>query len=103
MFFFILQADELSITVVPFSANFGAHSREVFPPAENKAISGEALIVSSNPIIFKFSPLNKIVLPIDFSDATGINSLIGMLRSFRTSNITFPTIPVTPTIASLIF
>jgi outer membrane murein-binding lipoprotein Lpp len=33
------QADELSITVVPAAANFGAHSNEVSPPAENKAIS----------------------------------------------------------------
>ena len=36
----ILHAEELSITVVPTAANFGAHSREVSPPAENKAISG---------------------------------------------------------------
>ena len=36
----ILHAEELSITVVPTSANRGAHSKLVFPPAENKAISG---------------------------------------------------------------
>ena len=36
----ILQAEELSITVVPISANLGAQFREVFPPAENIAISG---------------------------------------------------------------
>jgi hypothetical protein len=35
----ILHADELSITVVPAAANFGAHSNDVSPPAENKAIS----------------------------------------------------------------
>ena len=34
------HAEELSITVVPAAANFSAHSREVPPPAENKAISG---------------------------------------------------------------
>ena len=36
----IRHAEELSITVVPAAANFGAHSNEVSPPAENKAISG---------------------------------------------------------------
>ena len=35
----ILHAEELSITVVPAAANFGAHSSEVSPPAENKATS----------------------------------------------------------------
>ena len=32
----IRQADELSIIVIPFSANFGAHSSDVLPPAVNK-------------------------------------------------------------------
>jgi hypothetical protein len=32
----ILHADELSITVVPAAANFGAHSNDVSPPAEKK-------------------------------------------------------------------
>ena len=36
----ILQADELSITTVPTSANFGAHSNEIAPPAEKIAMSG---------------------------------------------------------------
>ena len=40
----ILHADELSITVVPTSANFGAHSSDVPPPAENRAISGRSFI-----------------------------------------------------------
>ena len=34
----IRQAEELSMTV-PTSANFGAHSNEVDPPAEKSAIS----------------------------------------------------------------
>ena len=52
--FSILHAEELSITVVPAEANFGAHSREVVPPAENKAISGLASRASFNPITFIF-------------------------------------------------
>ncbi len=34
----IRQAEELSITVVPASANFGAQVNDVSPPAENTAI-----------------------------------------------------------------
>ena len=47
----ILQAEELSITTVPISANFGAHSREVPPPAEKIAISGFNAIASSIPMM----------------------------------------------------
>jgi hypothetical protein len=35
----ILHADELSITVVPAAANFGAHSNDVSPPACKQTIS----------------------------------------------------------------
>ena len=47
----ILQAEELSITTVPNSANLGAHSKETVLPAENIAISGFFKTASSNPII----------------------------------------------------
>ena len=72
----ILQAEELSITVVPTSANLGAHSRETLPPAEKIAILGFNLTASSMPITSYFEPLYSIFLPIDFSEATGINSSI---------------------------
>ena len=45
----ILQADELSITLIPASANLGAHSVEVPPPAEKIATAGFAAIPSSIP------------------------------------------------------
>ena len=35
----IRQADELSITMAPAAANFGASAFEVEPPAENRAMS----------------------------------------------------------------
>src|SRR5690606_9104061 len=73
----ILHADELSTTVIPASANLGAHSKEIEPPAENKAISGWAAIASCNPIIVNVSPLNVTFLPTDFSDATTSNSVTG--------------------------
>ena len=40
MFFCILHAEELSITVVPFSANVVAHSLDKSPPAEKIAMEG---------------------------------------------------------------
>src|SRR6185312_9868545 len=71
----ILHADELSITVIPAAANFGAHSREVLPPAENKATSGfMEIAVSAFTTLYGF-PLNVTSLPTDFSEATGINSV----------------------------
>ena len=45
----IRQAEELSITVVSALANLGAHSKEVVPPAENKATSGFIANASSKP------------------------------------------------------
>ncbi len=46
----ILQADELSTTIVPASSNFGAHSSETLPPAEKIAISGFLFTASCMPI-----------------------------------------------------
>src|SRR6201986_3276039 len=71
----ILQAEELSMTVMPAAANFGAHSREVLPPAEKMATSGRAAIASVALTILYFFPLNVTSLPIDFSEATGISSV----------------------------
>src|SRR5690606_22817998 len=83
----ILQAEELSITVVPFSANLGAHSREVSPPAENKARSGLLSTASCNPITSYSLPRNVIILPTDLSDATGNNWVTGKFLSARTFNM----------------
>jgi hypothetical protein len=43
------------------------------------------------------------VFPTDLSEATGINWVIGKLRSANTFNITWPTIPVAPTTATFIY
>src|SRR6185503_5334026 len=67
----ILQADELSMTVMPASAKRGAHSREVDPPAEKRARAGFALMASCMPITLYFFPLKFISFPTDLSDATG--------------------------------
>ena len=47
-----------------------------------------------------FSPLNFIVLPTDFAEATGNNLATGKLRSSITFNIVRPTMPVAPTMAT---
>src|SRR6478609_11549696 len=80
----ILHAEELSITVIPAAANFGAHSSEVLPPAENNATSGFKLIASVIPTTLYFLPLNSTSLPTDFSEATGIISDTGKFLSART-------------------
>src|SRR5690606_2801168 len=98
----IRQADELSTTVVPTSANFGAHSNDVSPPAENKATSGFISTAACKFTTLYFLSLKVTSLPTDFSDATGINSVTGKLRSAKTFSITSPTIPVAPTTATLI-
>src|SRR6478609_9187868 len=70
----IRHADELSITVVPIAANFGAHSKEVPPPAEKIAISGASLTVSSMLLIAYGLPLYFISLPTFLAEATKYNS-----------------------------
>src|SRR5690554_3046031 len=98
----IRQAEELSMTVIPASANFGAHSKEVSPPAENNATSGFISTAVCKLTTLYFLSLKAISLPTDFSDATGINSVTGKLRSAKTLRITSPTIPVAPIIATFI-
>src|SRR6187399_725061 len=80
----ILHAEELSITVVPASANFGAQAKDVSPPAENKAISAFMSTAVCKPTTLYFLPLNSISLPTDFSEATGINSVTGKFLSAKT-------------------
>ena len=88
--------------MVPTAANFEAHSSEVSPPAENNAIAGLAATAASKPMTLSVFPLKGISFPTDRSEATSNNSVIGSLRSAKTSNITFPTIPVAPTRAIFI-
>src|SRR5690606_4927360 len=98
----IRHADELSITVIPASANRGAYSVDVPPPAENKATSGLSAIASDGVTTLYCLPLNSISLPLLLSDATGINSVRGKFLSANTFNISDPTKPVAPTTATFI-
>ena len=96
----IRHALELSITVMPASANFGAHSSDVDPPAENNANRGCSFIASVILTIATSCPFQGMVLPTDFSDATGINYVTGKFRSLNTASIFVPTRPVAPTTAT---
>ena len=96
------HAEELSTTVMPASANLGAHSKEVEPPAENSAKSGFiSIAVCMVTTVYSF-PLNSIFLPAERSEATGINSVTGKFLSVKTFNISPPTKPVEPTTATFI-
>ena len=64
----------LSITTHPVSANFGAHSKLVSPPAENKAISGEAATAVARETTDHSFPQQETICPTLFSDATGMIS-----------------------------
>src|SRR6185369_7024263 len=99
----IRHPDELSITVVPAAANFGAHSSDTDPPAEKRARAGFWEIASAGLFTKNVLPLNSISLPTERSDATGISSVTGNLRSANTWIILVPTRPVTPTTATFIF
>ena len=96
------HALELSITVIPAAANKGASSSDVPPPAEKMATFGLAAIASAYPTIVYFFPLNSTSLPMDLSEATGINSDTGKFLSANTCNILLPTKPVAPTTATFI-
>src|SRR5690606_22156080 len=98
----IRHADELSTTVIPASAYWGAYSVDVPPPAENKATSGCSVIASAGVTILYFFPLNSISLPLLRSDATGINSVTGKLRSAKTVKISTLTGTVDPTTSTFI-
>ena len=99
------QAEELSMTVAPASANTGAHSREVEPPAENRAMSTSATDsgvtwVRSSTVIS--SPRNSRVVPAERGDAKKRTLSAGKLRSSRIDRITRPTWPVAPTTAMVV-
>jgi hypothetical protein len=88
---------------MPASANFGAHSEEVLPPAEKIATAGIAAMPSSMPTTLYALPLYMTSLPTERADATGINSVMGKFLSANTCNIFVPTSPVAPTTATFIF
>ena len=65
-------------------------------------MSSQEKLQESYEVLDQELPLNEIVLPTDFSEATGINSETGKFRSSKSWSITSPTIPVAPTTAIFI-
>src|SRR5690606_33137022 len=98
----IRHADELSTTVIPASAYWGAYSVEVPPPAENKATSHCSVIASAGVTILYYFPFGPITLPLLRSDATGINCVTWKLPSAKTVKLSAPTRHVAPTTATFI-
>ena len=99
------HAEELSTTVAPAAANTGAHSREVDPPAENRAMStsltdSSVTWVRSSTVMS--SPLNSSTVPAERGEAKKRTLSAGKLRSVRMSRITRPTWPVAPTTARVV-
>jgi hypothetical protein len=91
------QAEELSITSAPASANFGAYWREVFPPAEKKTMSSpdtSAVATSSTTIsVSRYGTF----LPAERAEAKRRSEASGKSRSANSSRIRLPTRPVAPT------
>ncbi len=87
----IRNADELSITIAPASANFAANARDEVAPAENRAMSspvGSAVSASSTTMSV---PFQGKVVPADRADAKYRISLTGKLRSSSSRRMTLPT------------
>jgi hypothetical protein len=85
------QAEELSMTITPASANFGASAFEVAPPAEKIAMSrpdGSAVAASSTTT--ERSP-NSMVLPAERAEAKKRTSPSGKPRSSRIWRTATPT------------
>lgn len=93
----IRHFDELSTTTAPASANFGAHSPEVDPPAEKIATS-KPWIVSSVSGCTVRPPSST--LPAERAEANGTISRAGKPRSLSSCSMTVPTCPVAPTTAT---
>src|SRR5688500_20366652 len=72
----ILHAEELSMTVIPASANLGAHSSEVLPPAEKIATSGFTRIPSSMHTTLLYIISTSPTYPINHTDAIVLTSAI---------------------------
>ena len=102
IFFFILQAEELSMTVVPSLVNLLAHFLDISPPAEKIAMLGLSLMASCIPITSNVELLKITSLPILLLEATGISLVMGNFNSDNTFRISEPTSPVQPTIAIFI-
>ena len=94
------QALLLSTTVVPTSANRGAHSKLKSPPAEKRATCGFWAKASSMDTTSTSSPRNVTVLPTERADATGNKVATGKLRASNTESMVRPTMPVAPTTAT---
>ena len=85
------------MTTAPAAAKRGAHSREVAPPAENRARSNPAMVSSRSGAT---TPTPGSSRPAERSEANGTISLVANSRAASTSSMIRPTAPVAPTTAT---
>ena len=90
------QADELSTTMAPAAAAFGASSSEAVLPLENTAMS-MPLRSATDPSSTTTSPsAHGSVVPADRADAKKRTSSSGKRRCCSSVRMTLPTWPVAP-------
>ena len=90
------NAEELSITIAPAAATFGAYSRELVAPLENSAMSipeKSAVAMSSTTTSPPFHPSR---VPAERDEAKKRTSPTGTSRSASRVRMTPPTWPVAP-------
>src|SRR4051794_22831340 len=96
----IRQREELSTTTAPASANRGAHSPLVEPPAEKSAMSKPWIVLSLSTLHDRTLSPQSIWRPTERSEANATTSSAGKPRSRITPSMVDPTAPVAPTTAT---
>ena len=89
------------MTMAPAEANLGAHSRETSEPAEKRAMSVPAGLKFSRAWTLRILSPKETSLPWLRREARATTSETGNSRSARMLSISWPTLPVAPTIATL--
>src|SRR5687768_6258135 len=97
----IRQADELSMTVAPRAAAWGARAREMSAPALKSAMSTPSKASGTASWISISRPSTRTTRPADRPEARSRSSPIGNARSPSTAIMVLPTAPVAPTTATV--
>jgi hypothetical protein len=97
----IRQAEELSMTVTPAAANFGASAREVVAPGGEDRDVEAGRVGGRGVLDDDVAALPGIVVPAERAEAKSRSCPTGKLRSARIRSTTPPTWPVAPTTPTL--
>lgn len=94
------NADELSTTTAPEFTATGTNSLEIVAPALKNTTSMQLKESTVSALTSSSSPRNARVLPAERADANKRIEATGKFRRSITRNISSPTAPVAPTIAT---